>query len=271
MFDFSEITLNSNDLNDNDSYLINLDNDNKSDFIFSGKDFDISYILLPKKKLFEKEINQNSNYIFDCNLKYFNNKENKEKNIIKNKIVKFNSVKEIPEKLNIHQNLVYRKDAYYKHFKAIFARYLKLKANKLKNICFPQFNKNNFSAVSYLYTGNAKQKDNYKFLFFKIKELLILGKDENLQNRQYNNELLIKYIEKNEKKAMNKQFYLELVNFFNCSVEDELINFYQDKNEYENINKDSKCTFFDKYFQNEMGISLLERYGFIKVLKGLYQ
>ena len=71
MFDFSEITLNSNDLNDNDSYLINLDNDNKSDFIFSGKDFDISYILLPKKKLFEKEINQNSNYIFDCNLKIF--------------------------------------------------------------------------------------------------------------------------------------------------------------------------------------------------------
>ena len=56
MFDFSEITLNSNDLNDNDSYLINLDNDNKSDFIFSGKDFDISYILLPKKNYLKKKL-----------------------------------------------------------------------------------------------------------------------------------------------------------------------------------------------------------------------
>ena len=75
-------------------------------------------------------------------------------------------------------NYIYRKDAYYKHFKSIFAKYIKDKSNRLKNICFPHFNKNNFSALSSKYTGNPKEKDNYKFLSFTIKELLSYGKDE---------------------------------------------------------------------------------------------
>ena len=73
-----------------------------------------------------------------------------------------------------------------------------MQANALKNICFPQFNKNNFASLSYKYTGNPKEKDNFKFLSFKIKDLLILGRDSKIKNRQYNNELLIEYIEKNE-------------------------------------------------------------------------
>ena len=57
-------------------------------------------------------------------------------------------------------------------------------------------------------------------------------------------------------------------NYYN-NRKSKLIKYKKYKNE--KINKDSKCKFFDKYFQNEMGISLLERYGFIKVLKRLYQ
>ena len=141
---------------------------------------------------------------------------------------------------------MYRKDAYYKHFKAIFAKYIKNKANKLKNNCFPAYEKNNFSALSYKYTGNPKEKDNY-------------------------NELLINFIENNESKARDKIMYEELIIFLNDTVENELIKFYKNKEELKNINKDSKCLLYDQYFKKETGISLLETNGFIELLKKYYE
>ena len=125
--------------------------------------------------------------------------------------------------------LIYRKDAYYKHFKSIFARYIKDKANKLKNICFPHYNKNNFSALSYKYTGNPKEADNFKFLSFKVKDIITMGKDIKIKNRQYNNELLIRYIEENKELTKDMEAYIDLINFLNNSVEEEIIIFYNDK------------------------------------------
>ena len=168
-------------------------------------------------------------------------------------------------------NYIYRKDAYYKHFKSIFAKYIKDKSNKLKNICFPHFNKNNFSVLSSKYTGNPKEKDNYNFLSFTIKELLSYGKDEKIKNRQYNNQLLIKYIEDNQTFAKDKKLYMELIKFLNESVEISLINFYNDKKQMEIINNDSKCLFYDNYFKNQTGVSLLEKNGFVKILINQYK
>ena len=265
MFDFSEISLNSNLTNDNNDYLLDFNNNSFSEIFLNKKDQDFTFILFPRNKLFEEEIHFKN---FDLN--YSNkDKENQEKRNVKYKTIKFEVVNEIQKKDNIHTNFVYRKDAYYKHFKSLFAKYIKIKANKLKNLCFPNFSQNNFSALSYLYTGNPKEKDNYNFLFFKIKDLLILGKNKTIHNRQYNNELLIKYIEKNEKKAKDKKLYSELITFMNSSIEDELITFYNDNKEFENINKDIKCQFFDKNFKDETGISILEKYGFVKILKRL--
>jgi hypothetical protein len=184
----------------------------------------------------------------------------------KNKIIKL-SVKSMQENLKKEKkNYVYRKDAYYKHFKALFAKYIRNKVNNLKNICFPNFNKNNFAALSYKFTGNPKEKDNIKFLSMKIKDLLILGKDEEIKNRQYNNELLIKYIENNRELAKDKNKYEELISCLDETLENELMEFYNNKIEFENINKDIKCLIFDKHFKNETGISLLEKNGFIKIL-----
>ena len=87
----------------------------------------------------------------------------------------------------------------------------------MKNICFPHFNKNNFSSLAYKYTGNPKEKDNYLFLSFKVKDLLSYGKDDKIKNRQYNNELLINYIEKNESIVKDKNVYCELIKFLNDS------------------------------------------------------
>ena len=124
--------------------------------------------------------------------------------------------------------------------------------------------------MSSKYTGNPKEKDNYKFLSFTIKELLSYGKDEKKKNRQYNNQLIIKYIEENKTMAKDKKVYMELIKFLNENVEITLINFYKDNSQFEMINSDSKCQFYDTYFKSQTGISLLEKNGFIKILKNLY-
>ena len=235
-----------------------------NDFTYAPIEFNISFLALPKKKLFEIEIKNKNNYKKNISPKFqLGTKEKR----TKNKIIKL-SVKSMQENLKKEKkNYVYRKDAYYKHFKALFAKYIRNKVNNLKNICFPNFNKNNFAALSYKFTGNPKEKDNIKFLSMKIKDLLILGKDEEIKNRQYNNELLIKYIENNRELSIDKNKYEELISCLDETLENELMEFYNNKIEFENINKDIKCLIFDKHFKNETGISLLEKNGFIKAIK----
>jgi len=172
---------------------------------------------------------------------------------------------EFQVKINTHKK--YRKDGYYKHFKVIFGKYLKNKANKLKNICFPEYSNNNFSTPNYKYIGNPKEKDNYNFLSYKVKDILVYGKDKNKHNRQYNNEILINYIEKNQNKSKDKIAYEKLIVFLNISLEEAFISFYNDKNQFEKINKDKICVFSDVYFKKETGISLLEKNGFLIAMK----
>ena len=263
-----DFSFNSYFSTDNNNRYDFIDVDNDNDFILNNNNFDLPFIS-QENKLFEKEINDNLFNTDLCNtnnILYHNNKSKKDSN--KDTQIKFISKKEILDKNNINNiKLIYRKDAYYKHFKSIFARYIKDKANKLKNICFPHYNKNNFSALSYKYTGNTKEADNLKFLSLNVKDIIIMGKDIKRKNRQYNNELLIRYIEANKELTKDKEAYIDLINFMNNSVEEELIIFYNDKLEYVNLVNDVKCRLFDKHFKSETGISLLDRNGFIQVLK----
>lgn len=164
-------------------------------------------------------------------------------------------------------NIKYRKDAYYKYFKANLGRYIKNKINVFKNKCFPLYFRNNFSSPNYRYTGNPKEKDNFIFLTFTIKALLIFGKNKVKFNRQYNNELIINFIEKNESKAKDRNAYKELIIFLNETLEDAIIQFYDDENEFNKMKNDSKFFHFDEFYKRETGISLLEKYGFLKALK----
>ena len=256
MFDFSEISINSDLSIENNKIFSNNINNPHCDSINKENESDISFKLIPENKLFGIEINSKekleSNYLIKQNRNKDSEKEKKK--------IKFISKKENLEKLEKKDNKInyfmYRKDAYYKHFKSIFARYICNKANKLKNICFPYYNKNNFSALSYKYTGNPKEKDNYIFLSFKIKELLTYGKNVKIQNRQFNNELIIKFIEHNKAKTKDDDIYNELINFLNDSVENELIKFYKNKEEFQCINEDSKCILYVQFFMRETGISL---------------
>lgn len=243
----------SNDNNENS----NINNDNKKNIFF--------YIYQNKKNRKKREIK---------NVHKKNESLNKDS---LNKIVTLNNITKIKEnnsksiiwKVNKdnQNNNIYRKDAYYKHFKAIFGQYIKNKVNALKNKCFPLFSKNNISSPNYKYIGNPKEKENYIFLSFTIKEILIYGIDKKKQNRQYNNELIIKYIENNEFKSKDKISYKELIKFLNDKLENALIHFYDDINEFNKIKTDKKYIDFDNHYKHETGISLLEKYGFIKVLK----
>ena len=215
--------------------------------IFKKKDiiFNIQKIKNQKKK----RINNN----------YSNEPKNKNINDFKSKIKKFTT--------NILSDVIYRKDAYYKHFKVNLGKYIKNRMNLFKNKCFPFLSKNNFSSPNYKYTGNPKEKDNFNFLSFKIKDILIKDKNKATFNRQYNNELLINFIEENEDKAIDKSAYKELVQFLNEKLEDAIIQFYDDEKEYKKMNQDQKCIYFDHFYKRDTGISLLEKYGFLKALK----
>ncbi len=70
---------------------------------------------------------------------------------------------------------------------------------------------------------------------------MIKDKNKATFNRQYNNELLINFIEENEDKAIDKSAYKELVQFLNEKLENAIIQFYDDEKEYKKMNQDQKC------------------------------
>ena len=254
-------------------------------------DFDSSSSITNKK---DNSFNENIKSIKErkklFNIKYMKEKHNKNKNYNfqrksenkKEKTAKSLSFKEIkdvesnilnkkelsPETpLNIMSNIFYRKDAYYKFFKVNLGKFIKNKMNILKNKSFSYYSKNNFSTPSYKYTGNPKEKDNFHFLSFTIKELLIYGKDKLKYNRQYNNEQLINFIEGNEYRAEDKEAYKEMMHFLNNTLEDVIKQFYDEEEIFNNIKSNSKAINFDSYYKRETGISLLEKYGFLEAIK----
>ena len=190
--------------NTNENNFFNHDNNNLNDiFTFQDNILDFSFLPLSEKKLFEIEIIENKKFNSNNDKEHINFliKQNTKKSIKKNIFLLKGNEDVI--NTNNNSNYIYRKDAYYKHFKSIFSKYIKDKVNKLKNICFPNFNKNNFSSLVYKYTGNPKEKDNYLFLSYKVKDLLTYGRNDKIKNRQYNNAILIKYIEDNKKFSQN--------------------------------------------------------------------
>ena len=213
--------------------------------------------------LYMGEIIEKENIKNDSNDKLSTNTNILNENKIK---LKSGANEEILFELNL--NIKYRKDIYYKYFKVIFGRFLKNKLNYLKNLCFPYCKNNKFSTPNYKFTGNPKEKDNNIFLFWKIKQIMEYKSDKERQNRQYNNKLIINYIENNRKNAEDKNAYEELLSFLNeTTLEEAFIKFYEDKKEFDNINKNKKCIYFDKFFKKETNISLLEKNGFIKAIK----
>lgn len=193
-------TLNiSQDITDNTFFEKNYSFLENNYYTFLYENFEEKSEKLEYKKFtfneYKKEIKYvNNKYQFKHSNNSFNNKKllfliekvKKKKEIINSddntkgiNLIKFICNKGITEKL-------YRKDYYFKHFKAIFGKYLKIKLNDLKNRCFPNYIFNNFSTPNYSFTGNPKEIDNYNFLSWTIKDIIIFKQNKNKKNRQLN-------------------------------------------------------------------------------------
>ena len=251
------------DLDESISFFNTKENNLDNNDLVRKKSQNLSTTFLVKKVIKKKEVyplKQNTNTNKRKKEMLLPLKLNRDYKSLTNNIIDKNQI-------DISSDILYRKDAYYKHFKVDLGKYIKNKMNILKNRCFPYYNRNNFSTPNYKYTGNPKEKDNLNFLSFTIKDILIYGKDKEKFNRQYNNEQLINFIEENEERTNDRIAYNEIIQFLNFRLDDVVRQYYDDEKELYKIKNDQKYIFFDKFFQRETGISLLEKYGFLKVLK----
>ena len=60
------------------------------------------------------------------------------------------------------------------------------------------------------------------------------------------------------KKSRDLNVYKELINYLNDTLENVIIDFYENKNEFNKIDQDEDCIFYDNF----LGISLLEKMDF---------
>ena len=87
---------------------------------------------------------------------------------------------------------------------------------------------------------------------WSIKDILVYKQNIKNANRQYNNKLLIEFIENNEKKSKDSNAYEQLINYLNDTFENAII---EDKSELNKINQDEDCLIYDIFFKKETGIS----------------
>lgn len=157
-----------------------------------------------------------------------------------------------------------------KYFKTFFSKFLKDKSNKVKSESkLPsELKKLNIFLPNHIsYTGNPKESDDYKFLSFSVQDILTYYKGENSKNSlQKKNkatiESILNFIDENG----DEEKYKEVKAFFTMSLEDAYELYYKDK-AFKKYAEDEKAIYLDQEFKAQNGFSLLEKNGFIKVVK----
>ena len=183
-------------------------------------------------------------------------KENAEKKPILNPFITLKPLKRID----------YLKKFYKKYFSSFSKNY----ANDLiQESELPEnFKKKQLSMPnSKSFTGNVKEKDNYTFLDFSIKEMFCYYKNEKCKiSRQINNKKLINGIMDYIGGLENPENFEELINFFNMSVE-EGYKLFEESESFRAFCRDPKIIFLDKEFRAQKGFSLRSKNGFVYLTK----
>lgn len=177
----------------------------------------------------------------------------------------------------LHQkNIKLRMDYAIKYIKMYINKYLKDYGNKLIIKCnFKNKLKNlKFFLPNYQYfTGNANLKKNYIFLNFTVEQVLTYS-SEKIQNKKNNHlqkqnketiETLKQYIENNYEKEKPEKFQ-NLLNFFKMTYEDIIMDFYNSEY-FEKFSSSKKTKDLDKILLKSKGFSLLDKNGYIKLVK----
>lgn len=181
--------------------------------------------------------------------------------------------------LNIENKIKcqYRLDYYKKAFKVHCFKYLTKYLNDLIIKCkLPKEFKNKkiFKPNNESFTANAKEKDNYNFLFMPLKEVFCYVRNEKSDqgiSLQKSNKILIEEILNyiNMKGDNIPQELENLRKYLNMKVED-YIKIYYDTEEFKKFCKEDKIKFYEKEFIKEKKFAMLEKYGFLRLIK-LYE
>ncbi len=154
---------------------------------------------------------------------------------------------------------IYKLEYYIKAFKVNCFQYLTKELNRLHE----SFNKNKFFRPNHQeFTSKAKEIDNLYFFLMTLEEAFTyVGPDKNVnedKKRKKNKSL----IEKIKKSPGND----ELKSLLKMTVE-ESIGLYYKSQSFEEFRENEKIKFFDSEFQKEKKFSMLEKNGFIKLIK----
>lgn len=197
-------------------------------------------------------INKNS---FEKNRNYFNNNNN---------LSEINNKEEpINEDLNNNNKKKYiRCDSLLIKFKSTLGKwYIKKINQKLKHLKEKNIMKRGLKIFSFNYkkfTLNVSYTKNKRWLDCKMKDLLVLGDEENQNKNRKNLKSLFKkkFEELNEIKDMLELSYRDIIGKFYCL-----------SNEFSEFKSDKKVKELDNNFKKIMDISILEKNGFIEFLE----
>ena len=206
-----------------------------------------------EKKMNEKQKEKN---VQVSNLKktYFTSKESEQLNPV---IVKPGSKK-----------IAIRIDYGKKYFKTKFSAFLKDHANRLiKKSCLPKELKKNISSPNSLsFTSNVNDSDNLAFLSFTVREIFCYSKGGYKNSLQIKNQKKIENIMNFIENCENDEKFENIYSFFKMSLEDAYELFYESE-EFKKYARNSKVIEQDKEYKAQNRISLLEKNGFIKMIK----
>ena len=117
------------------------------------------------------------------------------------------------------------------------------------------------------FTSNSNLKKNKAFLPIPIKDIFSMQNKEG-QNQE-KNALNFSRIFKLRNKAGNLQAYDNLVEYLNKTME-EVIKDYYNSDEFKNFIANEEIIEYDKAFYKEKKFSILQDYGFLRLIKGQY-
>jgi hypothetical protein len=216
-------------------------------------------ILYDQERIEGEMEKEKQNNISENNFKKTNDTSKEEKKVNNPVLIPFQTKK--PQK---------RIDYCIKYFKTNFSKFLKNYGNMLIKRSFlpKELKKEKLSAPNHLsFTGNAAEKDNYKFLFFKVEDIFCFYKNENCKiSLQKKNRRIIDKILQFIDGSESEEKYSSVKAFFKMSLEDAYGIFYESE-DFKKYATDSKTVFLDKEFQVEKGYSLLEKNAFVKMIK----
>ena len=238
-------------------------------FLLKEDEKDLS--LLSKKRINEPNLEENFKLIEE-KIKIISEPIKIENKKTKESTGEPNKIKIIKKKKLFESNQkIFRNDYYIKKFKVeCFSNYVTDKLNSLLKSC--EFPKKLYLTKIYMpnnkaFTSNSNLKKNKAFLPIPIKDIFSMQNKEG-QNQE-KNALNFSRIFKLRNKAGNLQAYDNLVEYLNKTME-EVIKDYYTSDEFKNFIANEEIIEYDKAFYKEKKFSILQDYGFLRLIKGQY-